>query len=731
MAPLVTRQPMTRTTLALIILVCTYLALGNVYSATTPPFEKPDEEGHYAYVAHIVRLGQLPPLVKDAALNPAQQIAGHAPLYYALSAGLVRVLGLEVSAPLPPINPFWAYPAPGTRPDNKNRFVHSANEDYRAVWVLRLFSLALGAATIPLAFALALELTHERLLALLTASLITLHPQYLFIAGSVSNDALVTSFSTAALWMLLRVLPRPNEWRPWLLFGGLAGLATLAKTNAILLPVLGAAVAVWLAWQRRDVSVAVKGVTASRGGWLLLAGGWYLRNSWFYADPLGVGIHALIFPRGAPLTLADVPLQLSIVSTTFWAAFAWTNVSLPGWAYWGWRVMEVLALIGLAGVSVRLIRNREHGLRFAIVLIYAAGVSVGLVWWSAHLQGTLGRLLFPALAALMLLMVLGLRRLWRGLPYASAIYMGTMTLLGPLYILPAYQPPALLTELSSAFERTQFTTGDFARLVGYTVSTRALAPGGEVTVTLCWEALTPTSRPYSVFVQLVGGEMQVVGARNTYPGLGRYPTTHWRAKTQFCDDVTVRSGAETPSPAVYDLQVGMFDLETGARPPVADVGGQPVPVIELGSIKAEGFGRPAPATARPVDALFSEPITLRAYELAPLHVGQTSELHLYWEATGKPSADYTVFVHVLDPNGKLVAQADAPPQSAAHAGLYSTDWWEAGEHITDSHRLALPADMLPGAYRLRVGLYQLQTGQRVGLASGMDSVELGDVNVAP
>jgi hypothetical protein len=45
-------------------------------------------------------------------------------------------------------------------------------------------------------------------------------------------------------------------------------------------------------------------------------------------------------------------------------------------------------------------------------------------------------------------------------------------------------------------------------------------------------------------------------------------------------------------------------------------------------------------------------------------------------------------------------------------GEYPTDWWEAGETIADEHALDLRA-LPPGRYRLLIGMYRLDTGERL------------------
>ena len=59
--------------------------------------------------------------------------------------------------------------------------------------------------------------------------------------------------------------------------------------------------------------------------------------------------------------------------------------------------------------------------------------------------------------------------------------------------------------------------------------------------------------------------------------------------------------------------------------------------------------------------------------------------------------------------GQLVAQHDSQPA----VGLRPTVDWQPDERIQDQHIIALPADLPAGRYRLIVGLYDAQTGQRV------------------
>lgn len=73
-------------------------------------------------------------------------------------------------------------------------------------------------------------------------------------------------------------------------------------------------------------------------------------------------------------------------------------------------------------------------------------------------------------------------------------------------------------------------------------------------------------------------------------------------------------------------------------------------------------------------------------------------LSIAWFTPTVPTRDLSVFVHLLDADGTLMAQAD---QSAPIYGWSPLTTWLAGEIVRDIH--ALPR--LEGGIRLRYGLY--------------------------
>jgi hypothetical protein len=123
---------------------------------------------------------------------------------------------------------------------------------------------------------------------------------------------------------------------------------------------------------------------------------------------------------------------------------------------------------------------------------------------------------------------------------------------------------------------------------------------------------------------------------------------------------------------------------------------------------------------------FGPALRLTGFRIEPdkLRPGGVWSILLRWTATQPPASDYTVFIHLLGPNGQRVAQSDAFPTWLT---LQPTSQWPLHQPILDSHHLTLPADLAPGVYTVQLGLYNLQTQERLLLPDGGDVYILGQV----
>ncbi len=130
-----------------------------------------------------------------------------------------------------------------------------------------------------------------------------------------------------------------------------------------------------------------------------------------------------------------------------------------------------------------------------------------------------------------------------------------------------------------------------------------------------------------------------------------------------------------------------------------------------------------PAFDHPVGAALPGVGTLIGYSSdvnGAVH-SQSFPVVLVWQAAERlDDARYVVFVQLLDSQGQVIAQSDAPPADGARP----TSGWRSGEYIVDSHALTFNDRLYTGSATLIAGLYDPVTGQRVHLADGSDVIHL-------
>jgi hypothetical protein len=144
--------------------------------------------------------------------------------------------------------------------------------------------------------------------------------------------------------------------------------------------------------------------------------------------------------------------------------------------------------------------------------------------------------------------------------------------------------------------------------------------------------------------------------------------------------------------------------------------------LTITTIKVHGRPPAIPTAMVRQTAHFSDQIDLIGFTQSPADsTGTPATLTLVWRARGRPSASYTVFVHLLDEHNRIVGQADSPPRS----GPYPTSLWDAGETITDDHPFTLPTTLAAGTYHYSIGWYAPDTGRRLAATEDAEHT-LGD-----
>ena len=235
-------------------------------------------------------------------------------------------------------------------------------------------------------------------------------------------------------------------------------------------------------------------------------------------------------------------------------------------------------------------------------------------------------------------------------------------------------------------------------LLGYSLNTASPRQGERLQLTLYWHAPGLASPdPLSI---LLAGHLLYIGQ----PVQDTFPFWEWSPGQLVTDRYLLKLAPDFP-PGPADLTANLKGYGS-ATLGILDV----IPVERL-------FTAPAPVIASGI--AFSNTIALYGYALQPR---EKTSLTLYWQALTSDLADYTVFVHVLDAAGQVVAQSDAQPRD----GAYPTSLWAANEFISDTYTFDLP----PGAYPLELGLYLPETGERLPVVDSAGR-SLGDALTLP
>jgi hypothetical protein len=196
-----------------------------------------------------------------------------------------------------------------------------------------------------------------------------------------------------------------------------------------------------------------------------------------------------------------------------------------------------------------------------------------------------------------------------------------------------------------------------------------------------------------------------------------WPTSEWGDSAVVRGRWTLQVDPYIPGDT-YSMTLSLVDSATGER------WGES---IALGQLDVQAMGRvfEVPEVETESEAVFGEDLRLLGYDLR--REGNQVKITLHWQALQRMAVAYKFFVHVVDPaSEQLVAQADVMPYN----WTYPTFWWEAGEVVSDEIALLL-TDVPQGSYRLEIGIYDPDSGERLTLTNGRGPQQPRDRLVLP
>jgi hypothetical protein len=381
----------------LIVIFALYALLAVGYSLLMPIWEAPDEPAHYHLAWHLATYDEYP----SQELN----YEAHQPrAYYYLESGIIRALN-AVDPDLTRYRRPKEYPFTIRKPERRFDWT---DQNYRFLWgvyLLRWLNVTFGGIALWLNWkAFRVVAPAQPALCLAAFACAALTPQYLHITSAVNNDALGTVAGALLFYLTVRLVVQPTLL-----------LASFSVLLAILLPFL-----------TKLTVLPVSAALLASLAWKWLFG--FPQKRWLVYSVLlillGGGIFYLLFPETVRSASSEIQWRLfslredaltekyiksvsSQILWTYWGKVGWLAVGLP------LSLVRLLTGLGIFGMILHvysLIKSRAQGLQLGLWLaVWLVAVLTMLAIFRNGLTtfATQGRLLFPAIGALSLLMVAG------------------------------------------------------------------------------------------------------------------------------------------------------------------------------------------------------------------------------------------------------------------------------------------------------------------------------------
>ena len=249
----------------------------------------------------------------------------------------------------------------------------------------------------------------------------------------------------------------------------------------------------------------------------------------------------------------------------------------------------------------------------------------------------------------------------------------------------------------------------------------AFRPGHVVPIDFFWQVLEPPTTDYQLRLQLLDSDGGLVAESLSSPTRSDYPSSHWQIGDLLRGQAALTIPAATNT-GTYTVRAGLVDPATSEYLTTGWLFGRSLIDLTTIEVRAWDLNTDLPPIETPFVADFGQPplVTLHGYDLSSetAESGQSLTLNLVWQSqTDAIPANYTVFVHLVGPDGQIAAQGDGVPDN----GFRPTTGWRTDEVISDEHTIPIPEGAAPGTYQLWVGFYNPADNSR------LDPLLAGDV----
>jgi hypothetical protein len=422
----------------LALIFALYFSLGIGYSLLMPIWEAPDEPAHYHLAWRLARKGEY--ATEELNYEASQPRA----FYYLGSYVILALDQIDTRLSDYVLPREYKYNIRVAEPrfdwnDGNYRFL-------LGVYALRWLNLGIGALALWLNWRTFNMIAPDKPVGLSALALAALTPQYLHIMSSVNNDAPGALAGASLFYLAIRVAGQTNLWLG--VVSILLALILPLTTKLTVLPVSAAVLAI-VAWKWFS--------SLQQRKWLVVAAIILLS---------GAGLLYVFFPETIQTALGEIIWRLfSLRKKGVDAEYLQTISSQIVWTYWGkvgwlavglsWWVIDLLTVAGFIGIAnqIRILikpkGNHAHLSAWFATLAVAIFTVLAVARNGLTTGATQGRLLFPAIGALSLLMISGWHdilpeQIQQKLPLTITLLMLALNIgLWSFGVIPVYYQPFL------------------------------------------------------------------------------------------------------------------------------------------------------------------------------------------------------------------------------------------------------------------------------------------------
>lgn len=227
-----------------------------------------------------------------------------------------------------------------------------------------------------------------------------------------------------------------------------------------------------------------------------------------------------------------------------------------------------------------------------------------------------------------------------------------------------------------------------------------IVPGLPVNISLNWLALEAPLLDYRIQLQLIEtgrNEPFLSQTFDLWPDV--YSPSQWRQGEQVTTLHQLQIPLDISAESVPQLHLHLLPPDSATPLPLT----QGSTLLADLTLQIRDHLFEIPQITNEIDAQFGENIRLLGYDIdtAEAHPNGQIQLTLYWQAINTPADGYTVFNHLVGPDGQTHGQFDSPPVGDA----WLTQTWLPGEIIIDRRLIPINPNAPTGDYHLNIGLY--------------------------